>query len=145
MDAADVTGMLVGGHPFSNDGSAYATTPAGGTSMATPLFAAVQALAQQAAGHRLGFANPEIYDRHATSSFLDITAYKTPGGNFPTTVYPADPADGVPTPILGILQAQLPADPTSLPDPPQTLPGFDEVTGVGVPTISYIHSFTNTH
>ena len=105
---------------------------------------AVQALAQQTAGHRLGFANPETYDRYATSSFHDITAYKTPGGAFPATVYPADPADGEPTPVLGILQAQLPADPTNLPDPPQTLPGFDEVTGVGVPTLEYLRSFRSS-
>jgi subtilase family serine protease len=40
------------------DGSLY---PAQGTSAATPLWAAVIALADQAAGHHLGFVNPAIY------------------------------------------------------------------------------------
>jgi subtilase family serine protease len=46
-----MTLMFTGGVPY----------PAQGTSAATPLWAAVIALADQDAGHHLGFVNPAIY------------------------------------------------------------------------------------
>jgi subtilase family serine protease len=53
-DANRVTAMELA---FSDGG----TLPAGGTSAATPLWAAVIALADQEAGQHLGFVNPAIY------------------------------------------------------------------------------------
>ena len=44
----------------------------GGTSEASPLFAGVVAIADQAAGHRLGWLNPRLY-RLERSDFVDIT------------------------------------------------------------------------
>ena len=85
MDADGRTGMLVGGKPLdvTGNGTTYTEDRIGGTSLSAPLFAGVQALAQQAAGHRLGFANPEIYQRYDTPSFHDITKYTLPDGGYP--------------------------------------------------------------
>ena len=61
MDADPNTGMLLGLTQQFPNGVFYAESRAGGTSLATPLFAAVQALTSQAQHTRLGFANPRIY------------------------------------------------------------------------------------
>ena len=53
--------MLVGETQAFPDGIHYGEYRIGGTSLSSPLFAGVQALAAQAAGGRLGFANPTIY------------------------------------------------------------------------------------
>ena len=142
MDADLATGFLTGGHPldFAGNGSTYTSGVIGGTSLATPLFAAVQALAQQVSGFRIGFANPEIYQRYRTSSFRDVTAYQNPDGTYPTAVLTANQVLGTTSSTLFILQAHG-APTTDQPDPPRTLPGFDEVTGVGSPTVEYLHSF----
>lgn len=142
MDADLATGILTGGHPLdvANNGATYTSTVVGGTSLATPLFAAVQALAQQVSGVRIGFANPEIYARYQTSSFRDITAYQNPDGTYPTGVLTVNPILGNTSSYLFTLQGHGVPE-ADLPDPLQTLPGFDEVTGVGVPTVSYLHSF----
>jgi subtilase family serine protease len=51
------TGLAVG----MRIGGRYTTTMIGGTSLATPIVAAQMALAQQAAGRTIGFANPVLY------------------------------------------------------------------------------------
>ena len=139
MDADGRTGMLAGGKPLdvTGDGAAYVETRIGGTSLSSPLFAGVQALAQQAAGHRLGFANPEIYQRYDTPSFRDITKYTLPDGSYPT-----EAAQPLFTDVwdLYVHQGQVPVS-TIVSTPPDTLPGFDEVTGVGAPTGAYLRSF----
>jgi subtilase family serine protease len=76
--AADVdpaTGMLVGDTAEFPDGtSRYNQHRIGGTSLAAPIIAAVQALAQQAQGEiPLGFANPAIYQRYGTVDYHDAT------------------------------------------------------------------------
>ena len=57
------------------DGTKYAFSLSriGGTSVACPTFAGIEADAQQAAGHVLGFANPGIYRRYGTDAFHDVT------------------------------------------------------------------------
>ena len=52
----------------------------GGTSVASPIFAGIEADAQQAAGFPIGFANPAIYglDAHSSSAFHNVTDH--PGG-----------------------------------------------------------------
>ena len=142
MDADLATGFLVGGHPLDvdNNGATYTTAVVGGTSLATPLFAAVQALAQQVSGVRIGFANPEIYQKYQTSSFRDITEYKHPDGTYPTAVLTVNPILGNTSSYLFVLQGHGVPE-ADLPHPLRTLPGYDEVTGVGAPTASYLHSF----
>ncbi len=70
------TGMLVGQTTLQPDGTSYAFSLSriGGTSVACPTFAGIEADAQQAAGHPLGFANPAIYQRYGTSAFHDVTS-----------------------------------------------------------------------
>ena len=67
-DADPVTGMA-----FFSDGQWQQT---GGTSASTPLWAAIIAIANQMAGHPLGFINPGIYklgtSAHAQQDFRDI-------------------------------------------------------------------------
>ncbi len=57
------TGFLVGQTTLQPNGKTYAFSLSriGGTSVACPVFAGIEADAQQAAGHPLGFANPAIY------------------------------------------------------------------------------------
>ena len=50
----------------------------GGTSEATPIFSGIVALADQAAGHRLGYINPALYalgaaSKHSNTGLVDIT------------------------------------------------------------------------
>jgi len=52
---------------------AFSLSRIGGTSLASPTFAGIQADAQEAAGHALGFANPAIYQRYGTDAFHDVT------------------------------------------------------------------------
>ncbi|MGO9724116.1 MAG: protease pro-enzyme activation domain-containing protein [Streptosporangiaceae bacterium] len=105
----------------------------GGTSVATPLFAGVQADAQQAQHKLVGFANPEIYLRyreHGTADFRDITDH--PGGQTFATAINGGISGGVQQGQLFTLGKDY------------TLVaqrGYDNVTGVGSPTAGYILSF----
>jgi subtilase family serine protease len=76
------TGVLVGQTTLQPDGKSYAFSLSriGGTSVACPVFAGIEADAQQAAGGALGFANPGIYylDTHfaygtANAAYNDVT------------------------------------------------------------------------
>jgi subtilase family serine protease len=76
------TGILVGQTTLQPNGKTYAFSLSriGGTSVATPVFAGIEADAQQAAGGALGFANPAIYylDTHApytagNAAYNDVT------------------------------------------------------------------------
>jgi subtilase family serine protease len=103
-DANGHTGMAI----VLSDGGRTITRNSGGTSASAPIWAALIALADQYAGHRLGFVNPAIYriarSRYYHQAFHDITA----GDN--TAEFP-------PTTITGYRAA----------------PGWDPVTGWGSP------------
>jgi subtilase family serine protease len=114
-----------------SDGSPYGEGGYGGTSVSSPEFAAVQADAIQASGHAIGFANPEIYQR--SGLFKDVVDeaalhHQTPLVN----VHDA----GI---VNGALLARLIVfgQDTSL----NAVPGYDDATGVGSPTLSYLKSF----
>ncbi len=104
-DASGTTGMALA---FSVPGGGYELIGAGGTSAAAPFWAGLIALADQEAGHPLGFVNPAIYQiargPQYHKAFHDITT----GNN--TVVL-----NGVT--ITGY----------------QTGPGWDPVTGWGTP------------
>ncbi len=74
MSAAVDGGALVF-ESFPGDPGGYSIV--GGTSWATPLFSGIVAIADQAAGHRLGRINPALYDRlagrHGGSGIVDVT------------------------------------------------------------------------
>ena len=134
------TGFLVGQTTLQPDGTTYAFSLSriGGTSVACPTFAGIEADAQQAAGHALGFANPAIYKRYGTHAFHDVTDH--PFG----LAHPAEVRNNYTDPytkmgplvtwlrtlgIDGEGAAALPA-----------VEGYDDSTGVGSPD-HYIQSF----
>lgn len=142
MDADAATGMLVGGTPLYGEtwpGSAesawqYIERRYGGTSLSTPLFAGVQALAQQARGGKpFGFANPTLYHLAATGAFRDIT--KLPGPP-PAAVAQRWVSPGTFAPMLFQMPAQEPTP--GVPTTSSVGPGFDNETGIGVPTGRYL-------
>lgn len=147
MTGDAVTGMLAGGVPMgaspTTDPSTwrYAERTVGGTSLSTPLFAGVQALAQQAHGKRIGFANPVLYKRAGTPAFRDVTPYRLPNGDPATAVVYRSNPDGGKTPELyHFLATQMPGGPADGFRPPEVAPGFDTETGLGTPTGEYLRS-----
>ena len=75
MDGDPQTGMLVGETQTFPDGSVkYSEYRIGGTSLSSPLYAGVEALADQAAGHPHGFANPAIYRSAGSAALHDVRA-----------------------------------------------------------------------
>ena len=57
---------------FPNGDVRYAEYRFGGTSLSTPLFAGIEALAIQKAGERLGLLNPALYRLAGTRAFHDV-------------------------------------------------------------------------
>jgi subtilase family serine protease len=134
------TGILVGQTTLQPDGTTYAFSLSriGGTSVACPVFAGIEADAQQAAGHPLGFANPAIYRRYGTFAFHDVTDHPF-GPGYLAEVRNNDTDPSTKTgPLVTYLRtlgidgegaAALPA-----------VKGYDDSTGVGSPDY-YIQSF----
>ena len=131
------TGMLVGQTTLQPDGKTYAFSLSriGGTSVAAPTFAGVQADAQQAAGQPLGFANPAIYARYGTSAFHDVTDPSTPVYEVRNNY--TDPSTKA-GPLVTNLR-ELGVDGGGTAALPATT-GYDDATGVGSPN-RYIQSF----
>lgn len=132
------TGFLVGQtQTFPNGKLKYGEYRIGGTSLAAPVIAGVQALAQQAQhGVPIGFANPGIYARYGTASYHDVT--DTPLGQGQGLgvvrtdyVNGFDASDGTST-TLRVLGKD-----SSL----KAVVGYDDVTGVGTPAGGYLKSF----
>jgi subtilase family serine protease len=136
------TGFEVGQTTRQPDGTTYAFSLSriGGTSVACPTFAGIEADAQQAAGHPLGFANPAIYQRYNTSAFHDVTDHPLgPGylGEVRNNYTDAATRTG---PLITLLRTlgingvgayALPA-----------VKGYDDATGVGSPRL-YVESFSH--
>jgi subtilase family serine protease len=86
--------------------------PVGGTSVGSPAWAAIVALANQRAGRRLGFLNDAVYAIGASSSYADGFHDITTGNNTVTAFGPNGPVK-----ITGYNAG----------------PGWDAVTGWGTP------------
>lgn len=129
LDADPTTGMLVGETQTFPNGTHYDEYRIGGTSLASPLMAGVQALASQSRGGRLGFANPRIYDlARSGSAFTDVTAAHDPDANVrPDYANGLNPSDGI------LYSVRTFDDDSSL----HTTRGWDDVTGVGSPNSTY--------
>ncbi len=69
------TGLLIGQTQTFPNGTYYDEYRVGGTSLACPIFAGLMALADQAAGHAHGFANPLFYAN--PGAFYDVVSVKT--------------------------------------------------------------------
>ncbi|MDH6698036.1 subtilase family serine protease [Streptomyces sp. MAA16] len=130
------TGFKVGQTQTFPDGSQqYSEYRIGGTSLAAPVIAAVQALAQQARGGKaLGFANPAIYAKYGTKAYHDVTDHPTGSGLAVARVDFAngyDAADGLLTSVRSL------GKDSSL----SAVKGYDDVTGVGSPAKGYVDSY----
>ena len=121
------TGMLVGETQTAPDGSqVYDEYRIGGTSLASPLYAGMFALAEQKAGHEFGLANPVLYGTRAAS--IDITKNDR-------DAYPGDVRSDY---VNGVDAGNGYAYTARYFDADEQLtihvrPGYDDVTGVGVP------------
>jgi subtilase family serine protease len=117
------TGLLVGQTQTFPDGAYYDEYRIGGTSLSSPIFAGLMALADQEAGHVHGFANPAFYAN--ASAFSDILSVKTAVArrNFNNSVdATAGTADRLRT------FDDYSGSPTQF-----TGTGWDNVTGLGTP------------
>ena len=134
------TGVLVGQTTLQPDGTTYAfaLSRIGGTSVACPTFAGIEADAQQAAGHPLGFADPVIYQRFGTAAYHDVTDHPLGPGYLAEVRNNYTDASTKTGPLLTYLRtlgidgegaAALPA-----------VKGYDDSTGVGSPKY-YVQSF----
>ncbi|MEU4032933.1 S53 family peptidase [Streptomyces collinus] len=131
------TGFLVGQTQTFPDGTEqYSEYRIGGTSLAAPVIAAVQALAQEAGGGKaIGFANPSIYAKYGKSGvFHDVTDQPT-GTDLAVAridfVNGFDAADGLATSVRSL------GKDSSL----SAVKGYDDVTGVGSPANGYVQSY----
>ena len=113
MLADPFTGFIIG-QTDPNTGK-YSEGAIGGTSLACPLFAATIAVAQQHAHRHFGFANALLYKNQ--KAFRDIV--------------PTNPPQAVVLPLSNGSVAAIPFDYPALAI--KTGPGWDAVTGLGVP------------
>src|SRR5436853_5194500 len=120
------TGYLIGEtQTFPNGSTAYSEYRIGGTSLSSPLIAGIMALADQAAGHPHGFANPLFYSLAGSAAFTDITH---PAST--VAVVRTDFINGVDASAGLRYRLRTMNQTLSL----HTTPGYDDVTGVGTPT-----------
>jgi subtilase family serine protease len=107
----------------------YAEVICGGTSASTPLIAGLEADAMQAAGHPLGFANPVLYRLYRTVAIRDVPAVNAqhPPILFGQSIY-TDGNNNLTT--VGEDQPPL-----------QSTAGYDDVTGLGAATASFVTAF----
>jgi subtilase family serine protease len=118
------TGFLVGQTQTFPDGAYYDEYRIGGTSLSSPIFAGLMALADQQAGTHYGFANPLFYAN--PGAFYDVLSVKTAVArrNFVNSVdASASTVDRLRT------FDDYSGSPTQ-----HTGPGWDNVTGLGAPT-----------
>jgi subtilase family serine protease len=130
MDADPTTGMLIGiTQNFADTGVAYGEYRIGGTSLASPLFAGLQADAQTGRG-RIGFASPMIYGLYHGHSdiYYDVTPQGDPGNIRSDFKNGLNLSGGIRYSVRTFDQDSSLA----------TGPGWDDVTGVGSPTAAYI-------
>ncbi|WP_328846337.1 S53 family peptidase [Streptomyces sp. NBC_00258] len=130
------TGFLVGQSQTFPDGTQkYDEYRIGGTSLASPVIAGIQALAQQQrGGHPIGFANPAIYDRYGSKLYHDVTDRPT-GRDLAVArvdfVNSFDASEGLLTSVRSL------GKDSSL----KAVRGYDDVTGVGSPAPGYVTSY----
>ena len=118
------TGFIVGQtQTFPNGSVRYSEYRLGGTSLSSPLVAGIMALANQYAGHDLGFANPLLYSIDA-SAFNDIV---DPSST--VAVARVNYANGV-NARDGLTYSLRTMNQTGT---LHTIPGYDDVTGRGTP------------
>ncbi|WP_328539101.1 S53 family peptidase [Streptomyces sp. NBC_00344] len=139
--ADPTTGFLVGQTQTFPDGSQkYSEYRIGGTSLAAPVLAGVQALAQQARHIPIGFANPSIYARSGSRFYHDVTDHPLGAKHDLANVRvdyanSVDDSEGLLTSLRGL------GHDSSL----AATRGYDVVTGVGSPARGYVNSYRLFH
>jgi subtilase family serine protease len=123
------TGLLVGQTQTFPDGAYYDEYRIGGTSLSSPIFAGLMALADQKAGHPHGFANPAFYAN--AGSFYDVLSVKT-------AVARRNFVNGVDA-SAGTSDRLRTFDDYSGSPTQHTNPGWDNVTGLGTPQGVFAH------
>jgi subtilase family serine protease len=125
------TGYLIGQTQTFPDGAYYDEYRIGGTSLSSPIFAGLMALADQAAGEPHGFANPLFYAH--PSAFYDVLSVKTAVArrNFNNSV---DASAGT-SDFLRTFD-DYSGSPTQ-----STHAGWDNVTGLGTPGANFLATF----
>ncbi len=119
------TGLRVGETQVFPHGTFYSEYRIGGTSLSSPLLAGVIAVADQKAGHALGFVNPLYYSLLGTSALHDLVAPTTPVAQVRTEL-----VNGVNTHKgFDWLLQTVDSNSGTLKD----TPGYDNETGVGSP------------
>ncbi|NUR61552.1 MAG: S8 family serine peptidase [Catenulispora sp.] len=148
--AADpMTGFLIGVTAKQPNGrTEYGEGQIGGTSLASPLFAGLLADAEQGVGHPFGFLNPALYAKAASGAFNDVTPTSFPATDLDATDLDTTDLDAPKPPATvvdlgrdsaGVRQARL----YQLGDDGllRTGVGFDTVTGLGSPSLSFLRSW----
>ncbi|GAA2778032.1 S53 family peptidase [Streptomyces showdoensis] len=131
------TGFLVGQTQTWPDGSvSYDEYRIGGTSLAAPVVAGLQALAQQARNLPIGFANPGIYARYGSPLFHDVTDHPL-GADRDLAVARNDFANGTDATDGLVTSVRSLGKDSSL----SAVRGYDMVTGVGSPAPGYVDSY----
>ncbi len=132
------TGFLVGqSQTFPDHSVRYSEYRIGGTSLAAPVIAAIQALAQQAQhGVPIGFANPGIYYRYNTKAYHDVTDHPLGQGRTLADVR-VDFKNGFDAKNGLITSLRTLGHDSSL----NATTGYDNVTGVGSPAAGYVDSY----
>ncbi|MFG3283731.1 protease pro-enzyme activation domain-containing protein [Streptomyces sp. NPDC048111] len=133
------TGFLVGQTQSWPDKSVkYDEYRIGGTSLAAPVTAGIQALAQQAKRSPIGFANPSIYERFDSRLYHDVTDHPL-GASRDLAVARVDFANSVDASGGLLTSVRSLGKDASL----KATRGYDDVTGVGTPAPGYVASYTN--
>jgi subtilase family serine protease len=134
LDADPTTGFRMGMTETFPDGSArYGEFREGGTSLASPLMAGVQAVVQQGAKQSLGFANPLIYALKASSN--GASSFYDPMGTQPDAgTVRSDYVNGLDDTKGYVYSVRTFNQDSSL----TTNKAWDDVTGVGTVTARYI-------
>lgn len=122
------TGFLVGqSQTFPNGTIKYSEYRIGGTSLSSPLFAGLVAVADQVGQGSLGFLNPTMYKLAGTPAFHDIASTGVTDGVVRVDyVNGVNAADGKVTSLRTLNQTASLA----------TRPGYDDVTGLGTPSVA---------
>ncbi|HVH63465.1 MAG TPA: serine protease, partial [Candidatus Dormibacteraeota bacterium] len=109
----------------------YSEYRLGGTSLSSPLMAGIMALADQAAGHVHGFANPVFYAN--SGAFTDIV---NPSST--VAVVRSNFVNGVDSINGTVYRLRTMNQTLSL----HTTPGWDDVTGMGTPNSSFLSALS---
>ncbi len=147
MEADPATGMLEGETQTFPNGTYYDTYRIGGTSVASPLFAGMVAIADQSAGRSVGFVNPALYQLKGSALYDILPTHQD--------MSRADYIDGIDTDqgleyqtrIVDYEGEEQYCDPTTNACSTRsvalhTAPGYDNMTGLGSPGLGFIQALS---